>query len=94
MGAEAAAVMRGSVGCSGLCWVCHLEPPLQVKNQVREMRTAKEWSQSDLAEKLEVPRQTVNAIENGRYDPSLPLAFKLARLFRVATEDIFVPDKD
>jgi putative transcriptional regulator len=65
-----------------------------VKNQVRGMRTAKDWSQSDLAEKLGVSRQTVNAIENGRYDPSLPLAFKLARLFRVAIEDIFVPDKD
>jgi len=48
----------------------------------------------DLAEKLEVSRQTVNAIETERYDPSLPLAFKLARLFKVAIEDIFDPDKD
>lgn len=60
-----------------------------MKNRLREMRTAEEWSQSDLAEKLEVSRQTVNAIETGRYDPSLPLAFKLARLFKVAIEDIF-----
>lgn len=63
-----------------------------MKNRLREMRTAKEWSQSDLAEKLEVSRQTVNAIETGRYDPSLPLAFKLARLFKVAIEDIFVDE--
>jgi putative transcriptional regulator len=65
-----------------------------MKNKLREMRAAKEWSQSDLAEKLEVSRQTVNAIETGRYDPSLPLAFKLANVFKVAIEDIFVPDKD
>ncbi len=65
-----------------------------MKNKVREMRTAKSWSQADLAEKLKVSRQTVNAIETGRHDPSLPLAFKLARLFKVAIEDIFVPDKD
>lgn len=63
-----------------------------MKNRLREMRAAKEWSQSDMAEKLEVSRQTVNAIETGRYDPSLPLAFKLARLFKVAIEDIFVDD--
>src|SRR5580693_2998419 len=52
-----------------------------MKNKLREMRATKEWSQSDLAEKLEVSRQTVNAIETGRYDPSLPLAFKLAGVF-------------
>ncbi len=63
-----------------------------MKNRLREMRVAKEWSQADLAGKLEVSRQTVNAIENGRYDPSLPLAFKLARLFQVAIEEIFVDD--
>jgi putative transcriptional regulator len=61
-----------------------------VKNHLREMRAARTWSQSDLADKLEVSRQTVNAIETGRYDPSLPLAFKLARLFKVSIEDIFV----
>lgn len=60
-----------------------------MKNRVREMRSAKEWSQSDLADKLEVSRQTVNAIETGRYDPSLPLAFKLARLFKVTIEGLF-----
>jgi len=63
-----------------------------MKNRLREMRVAKEWSQADLAGKLEVSRQTVNAIETGRYDPSLPLAFKLARLFEVAIEEIFVDD--
>jgi putative transcriptional regulator len=63
-----------------------------MKNRLREMRATKEWSQSDLAEKLDVSRQTVNAIETGRYDPSLPLAFKLARLFKVAIEDIFLDE--
>ncbi len=62
-----------------------------MKNQVRTMRTAKGWSQSELAEKLEVSRQTVNAIEAERYDPSLPLAFKLARVFKVSIEDLFAP---
>lgn len=63
-----------------------------MKNRLREMRAAKEWSQADLAEKLKVSRQTVNAIETGRYHPSLPLAFKLARLFKVAIEDIFIDE--
>ena len=65
-----------------------------MKNRVRELRTAREWSQSDLAETLQVSRQTVNAIETERYDPSLPLAFKLARLFKVRIEDLFHPDSD
>jgi len=60
-----------------------------VKNRLRELRAAKGWSQSDLAEKLAVSRQTVNAIETGRYDPSLPLAFKLARLFKLPIESLF-----
>jgi len=63
-----------------------------MKNRLREMRAAKKWSQSDLAEKLGVSRQTVNAIETGRYDPSLPLAFKVAHLFEVAIEEVFTPD--
>jgi len=65
-----------------------------MKNKLRELRATKEWSQSDLAEKLEVSRQTVNAIETGRYDPSLPLAFKLAGVFKLTIEEIFMPDKD
>lgn len=60
-----------------------------MKNRLRELRAAKGWSQSDLAEKLAVSRQTVNAIETGRYDPSLPLAFKLARLFKLSIESLF-----
>jgi putative transcriptional regulator len=63
-----------------------------MKNRLREMRAARQWSQSDLADKLEVSRQTVNAIETGRYDPSLPLAFKLARLLSVRIEEIFTDE--
>ena len=62
-----------------------------MKNKLRELRAAKKWSQSDLADKLSVSRQTVNAIETERYDPSLPLAFKLANLFKMPIEDIFEP---
>jgi putative transcriptional regulator len=62
-----------------------------MKNNVRELRTEKGWSQADLADKLAVSRQTVNAIETGRYDPSLPLAFALAKLFKCKLEDIFSP---
>jgi len=60
-----------------------------MRNKLRELRSAKEWSQGDLAEKLGVSRQTVNAIETEKYDPSLPLAFKIARLFRKNIEEIF-----
>jgi putative transcriptional regulator len=60
-----------------------------MKNKLRVLRATKEWSQSDLAEKLGVSRQTVNAIETEKYDPSLPLAFKVARLFKLKIEDIF-----
>lgn len=62
-----------------------------MKNRVRELRMEKGWSQAELAEQLNVSRQTVNAIETGRYDPSLPLAFTLARLFRQKIETIFTP---
>jgi len=65
-----------------------------MKNRLRELRAAKEWSQSDLANKLDVSRQTVNAIETEKYDPSLPLAFKVAKLFKLKIEDIFELDKD
>jgi len=60
-----------------------------MKNRLRELRATKNWSQSDLADKLDVSRQTINAIETEKYDPSLPLAFKVARLFKVPIEDIF-----
>jgi putative transcriptional regulator len=62
-----------------------------MKNRVRELRETRGWSQGELAEHLDVSRQTVNAIENGKYDPSLPLAFKLARLFKQRIESIFEP---
>jgi putative transcriptional regulator len=60
-----------------------------MKNKLRELRAAKEWSQSDLADQLGVSRQTINAIETKKYDPSLPLAFKVARLFKKSIEEIF-----
>lgn len=60
-----------------------------MKNRLRVLRAERGWSQADLADRLEVSRQSVNAIETGRFDPSLPLAFKLARLFSTAIEDIF-----
>lgn len=61
-----------------------------MRNHLRELRSAAAWSQADLAEKLGVSRQTVNAIETGKYDPSLPLAFKIGRLFDRPIEKIFV----
>jgi putative transcriptional regulator len=60
-----------------------------MKNKLRELRAVREWSQSDLAEKLGVSRQTINAIETEKYDPSLPLAFKIGRLFKQPIEAIF-----
>ena len=63
-----------------------------MKNNLRELRAAREWSQGDLADKLGVSRQTVNAIETEKYDPSLPLAFKIARLFKRPIEEIFTVD--
>jgi putative transcriptional regulator len=60
-----------------------------MKNRLRELRAAREWSQADLADQLGVSRQTVNAIETEKYDPSLPLALKIARLFKQSVEDIF-----
>ena len=60
-----------------------------MKNEVRELRTEHGWSQGDLADKLEVSRQTINAIETGRYDPSLPLAFAIGKLFGKPIEKIF-----
>ena len=64
-----------------------------MKNRLRELRAAKQWSQADLSTKLGVSRQTVNAIETERYDPSLPLAFKLARLFKLPIEEIFEAER-
>ncbi|MDH3517473.1 MAG: helix-turn-helix transcriptional regulator [Acidimicrobiia bacterium] len=64
-----------------------------MKNRLRVLRAERAWSQAVLAERLEVSRQTVNAIETGRYDPSLPLAFKIAELFGATIEAIFEPDR-
>ena len=61
-------------------------------NRVRELRLERGWTQGDLAERLEVSRQTIYAIENGRFDPSLPLAFAIARLFKLPIEKVFDPD--
>ena len=63
-----------------------------MNNRLRELRDARGWSQGELAERLEVSRQTVNALETGKYEPSLPLAFRIARLFDGRIEDIFMPD--
>jgi putative transcriptional regulator len=60
-------------------------------NRLRELRASRGWSQGDLAGHLGVSRQTVNAIETGKYDPSLPLAFTIARLFMLTIEDVFRP---
>ncbi|MFZ2236893.1 MAG: helix-turn-helix transcriptional regulator [Dokdonella sp.] len=63
-----------------------------MNNQLRMLRAERGWSQGDLAERLKVSRQTINAIETGKYDPSLPLAFLIARLFEQSIEQIFNPD--
>lgn len=60
-----------------------------MRNRLKVLRAERDWSQADLAERLEVSRQSVNAIETGKFDPSLPLAFRLARLFELPIEQIF-----
>lgn len=64
-----------------------------MKNSLRVLRAERNWSQAELADALGVSRQTVNALETGKYDPSLPLAFRIARLFDRLIEDIFDPDE-
>jgi putative transcriptional regulator len=61
-----------------------------MENRLRVLRAERSWSQQDLAERLGVSRQSINAIETGKYDPSLPLAFRIAELFQLAIEQIFV----
>lgn len=65
-----------------------------MKNKLKVLRAERDWSQADLADQLDVSRQTINAIETGKYDPSLPLAFKIADLFGMKIEEIFTPDKE
>lgn len=60
-----------------------------MKNRLKVLRAERDWTQAQLAQQLEVSRQTVNAIEKGKFDPSLPLAFKVARLFELSIEEIF-----
>ena len=64
-----------------------------MKNRLKVLRAERDWSQADLAQRLDVSRQSVNAIETGKYDPSLPLAFRIARLFGLPIEQIF-EDRD
>ena len=65
---------------------------IPVKNRLKVLRAERNWSQSKLADELDVSRQTINAIERGKYDPSLPLVFKMAKLFCSTIEEIFTPD--
>jgi putative transcriptional regulator len=65
-----------------------------MNNKLKVLRAMRNWSQADLAERLDVSRQTVNALETGKYDPSLPLAFKIARLFQLPVEGIFEPEPE
>ena len=81
----------GLSGVLAVCWYlvwCRVGE-VQMKNRLRVLRAEREWSQADLAQRLEVSRQSVNAIETGKFDPSLPLAFKLARLFETTIEGVF-----
>jgi putative transcriptional regulator len=64
-----------------------------LRNRLRVLRAERGWSQAELGERLNVSRQTINAIENRRYDPSLPLAFDIARLFGFSIEEVFEPDE-
>jgi len=64
-----------------------------MKSRLRVLRAEREWSQADLAERLHVSRQTINSIEKGKYDPSLSLAFHIAKIFARSIEDVFLPDE-
>jgi len=63
-----------------------------VKNRLRELRQERGWTQEEMGERLDISRQSINAIEAGRYDPSLPLAFSIARLFKLRIEEVFIGD--
>ena len=65
-----------------------------MKNRLKVLRAERDWTQARLADELDVSRQTVNALETGKYDPSLPLAFKIARIFRLRIEDIFTDNEE
>lgn len=76
----------------GCLLACDLDTVSKLKNRVPELRAERGWSQANLAERLGVSRQTVNAVETERYDPSLPLAFGISRVFEQPIESIFKPD--
>ena len=63
-----------------------------MNNRLRDLRTERSWTQADLAQHVNVSRQTINAIEQGKFDPSLPLAFRLAKLFNLTIEEVFLDD--
>lgn len=65
-----------------------------MKNRLKVLRAERDWTQADLANALAVSRQTINAIEKGKFDPSLPLAFKVAQLFELSIEEIFLPQTE
>lgn len=65
-----------------------------MRNRLRVLRAERAWTQADLADRLEVSRQTVNALETGKYDPSLPLAFRIARVFGATIEEVFQPEDE
>lgn len=65
-----------------------------MKNRLKDLRTERNWTQADLAQLAGVSRQTINAVEKGKFDPSLPLAFRLARLFDLTIEEIFLDEAD
>ena len=71
-----------------------MDPGLDMKNRIRVLRAEKGWSQADLAEKVGVSRNSINAVENGKFDPSLPLAFRIADAFELKIEDVFLRSTD
>ncbi len=77
-----------------LIGMIYLVSEIPMKNKLHVLRAERKWSQADLAEHLGVSRQTINALENGKYDPSLPLAFKIAKIFSMPIEEIFYPNEE
>jgi putative transcriptional regulator len=70
-----------------------MDPGLDMKNRIRVLRAEKGWSQADLAEQVGVSRNSINAVENGKFDPSLPLAFRIADAFALKIEDVFLREE-
>ena len=70
-----------------------MDPDLDMKNRIRVLRAEKGWSQAELAEKVGVSRNSINAVENGKFDPSLPLAFRIVELFELKIEDVFLRER-